>query len=88
MLTISFICKLKSTLLLFLATRRTPGAFKKLDIPNSVGHVLGAPSDKRILSNFIGCIKHFYIDGREPLTNAWAGKPDYKFQSKSTVKLC
>lgn len=66
----------------------TPGAFRKLNIPNSVGHVLGAPSGKGLVSNYIGCIKHFYIDGREVLSNALGGKPDYELYGKSRVKLC
>ncbi|XP_032229661.1 uncharacterized protein LOC5505354 isoform X2 [Nematostella vectensis] len=56
----------------------TRGSFTRLDIPDAVGLFLGAPSTiSGIVGNFRGCIRDLRIDGREPITNAFAQKPDY-----------
>ncbi|XP_048587667.1 neuropilin-2 [Nematostella vectensis] len=57
----------------------TRGDFNKIDLPNSVGLILGVPSTvKGLVPNFIGCIRDFSVDGIEPLTNAYAGKTEYR----------
>ena len=67
---------------------RTPGGFNRLDIPTSKAYILGAPSSQNLLPNFIGCIRDFEIDGHEPMTNAWAMKPDYAIMGRSSIRLC
>ncbi|XP_078344070.1 cubilin-like [Oculina patagonica] len=69
-------------------TGQTPGGFNRLDIPTSKAYVLGAPSSQNLLPNFIGCIRDFEIDGHEPITNAWAKKPDYLLVGRSSMRLC
>lgn len=67
---------------------RTPGGYNRLDIPTSRAYFLGAPSSRNLLPNFIGCIRDFTVDGYEPITNSWAGKPDYTIVGKRAMRLC
>lgn len=68
---------------------RTPGGFNRLDIPTSKAYFLGAPTNMNLLlPNFSGCIRNFSVDGYEPITNAWANKPDYTIVRKQAMRLC
>lgn len=69
-------------------TGRTPGGFNRLDIPSSRAYFLGAPTNQNLLPNFIGCIRDFTVDGYEPITNAWARKPDYNIVRRGSMRLC
>ena len=69
-------------------TGRTPGRFNRLDIPSSRAYSLGAPTNQNLLPNFIGCIRDFTVDGYEPITNAWARKPDYNIVRRGSMRLC
>ena len=69
-------------------TGRTPGGFNRLDIPSSRAYFLGAPTNQNLLPNFIGCIRDFTVDGYEPITNAWARKPDYNIVRRGSIRLC
>lgn len=67
---------------------QTPGGYSRLDIPNSTAYFLGAPTSLNLEPNFIGCIRNFTVDGYEPLTNAWVGKPDYSIVRRSSMRQC
>jgi len=67
---------------------QTPGGYNRLDIPTSKAYFLGAPTNQNLLPNFIGCIRDLSVDGYEPITNAWAGKPDYMIVRMSSMRLC
>lgn len=69
-------------------TGRTPGGFNRLDIPSSRAYFLGTPTNQNLLPNFIGCIRDFTVDGYEPITNAWARKPDYNIVRRGSMRLC
>ena len=69
-------------------TGRTPGGFNRLDIPSSRAYFLGTPTNQNLLPNFIGCIRDFIVDGYEPITNAWARKPDYNIVRRGSMRLC
>lgn len=69
-------------------TGRTPGGFNRLDIPSSRAYFLGAPTNQNLLPNFVGCIRDFTVDGYEPITNAWARKPDYNIVRRGSMRLC
>lgn len=70
------------------AVGQTPGSFNRLDIPSSMAYFLGAPTSEELLPNFMGCIRDFVVDGHEPITNAWASKPDYFIQGRNSIRLC
>ena len=49
---------------------------------------MGAPTSEELLPNFMGCIQNFVVDGHEPITNAWARKPDYSMLGRNSMRLC
>ena len=77
-----------SSFFIISVTGRTPGGFNRLDIPSSRAYFLGTPTNQNLLPNFIGCIRDFTVDGYEPITNAWARKPDYNIVRRGSMRLC
>jgi hypothetical protein len=67
---------------------KTKGNFNKIDLPDSVGFFLGTPPELKIIPNFIGCIRDFTVDGREPLTNAFVSKPQYPSSGMQYMSEC
>ncbi|CAH3033889.1 unnamed protein product [Pocillopora meandrina] len=67
---------------------QAPGGYNRLDIPTATAYFLGAPTSLNLEPNFIGCIRDFMVDGYEPLTNAWVGKPDYSIVGRSSMRQC
>ncbi|XP_031556205.1 dorsal-ventral patterning tolloid-like protein 1 [Actinia tenebrosa] len=67
----------------------TRGPFNRLDIPDSIGFFLGAPSSiKGLVGNFVGCIRDLQVDELESITNAFAGKPFHHTFGRERFRKC
>ncbi|KXJ09195.1 Neurexin-3 [Exaiptasia diaphana] len=67
---------------------KTKGNFNRIDLDKATGYVLGTPPQLQGMPNFIGCIRDFTIDGREPLTNSYVAKPDYHGHGIKGMNKC
>ncbi|KAK3735235.1 hypothetical protein QZH41_008429 [Actinostola sp. cb2023] len=67
---------------------RTKGNFNQIDLEGSIGFFLGTPPQLTGMPDFVGCIRDFTVDGREPLANAFVAKPEYPSHGMLRMTMC